>query len=97
MRTRHEFRLDGMCPVDESTDRYDVVVETSRLISVEKILEVAREVAAREPAYQEEITREIANRLVGVKVTTTGVHSGVTTTCEAGPSWEKELESGVRT
>lgn len=84
MITRHEFHLDGMCPVDESTDRYDVVVVTSRLIPVEMVLKVAREVAANEPAYQEEITREIANRLGGVKVTTVGVHSGVKTTCEAG-------------
>jgi hypothetical protein len=93
VRNRHEFRLAGVCPVDASTDHYDVVVETDRLLPVEKMLEVAADAVA-EPRFQEQIARLISNRLgIGVQVTLVGHHSNVRTVSTAGPGWENETDA----
>lgn len=75
--------MDAHCPVDGSADRYDLVVETERVVPVEHIFE-AIDTATREPIFQEDLTRALAD-LLGCRVVTVGTHSGVKTTCEAGP------------
>lgn len=87
MRTTHSLRAVCTCPVDGTQDHYDVTVETRRAeaIPVEDILGVVRELGQGEAIYQEEFTERLWNRLPDpVKVTTVGVHSGVTTICEVG-------------
>ena len=83
MNTTHTLEVHATCPVDGTPDRYDVVIETgAKIVPVERILDMV-EVATSGPVYQEALTAALAGSL-GVKVTTTGQHSGVTTVCTAG-------------
>ena len=80
--TKHEFEATAICPVDGSTDRYQVTVHTVFDIHVEAILEAAKALAG-ERIIQEEFTRRLFMALrTGVVVKTVGMHSGVRTTCE---------------
>lgn len=79
MITRHELKMSAICPVDQTTDVYDVVIETTFVLPVEDICEAIKKMASRKE-YQENLTRELATNL-RCKVTTTGYHSGVKTTC----------------
>lgn len=77
MIVRHHLTITAECPVDGKPDRYDAVIECGRVVKVEDILALA----TLGRMYQEEVTVHIA-RTLGVKVTTTGYHSGVKTICE---------------
>lgn len=80
MKVIHELSFDRRCPINDGFDHYDLVIETNRLITVEDILEAIDELP--EKVFQEVITERLAARLK-CRVTTTGHHSGVKTTCTA--------------
>lgn len=80
MLVTHELTFARRCPVNDAQDLYELRVETSRTVAVEDIL--ASVAALPEKAFQEEITVMLAARL-GCRITTTGYHSGVKTTCQA--------------
>ncbi len=82
MLVKHEFSAQCACPVDGEPDCYAVSVETDREIPVEMILGEAQKLAP-EKLFQETFTVRLA-RGIGARVTTTGFHSGVKTTCSAG-------------
>jgi NADPH-dependent 7-cyano-7-deazaguanine reductase QueF len=77
---RHHLTITAACPVDGKPDRYEAVVECSRVLKVEDILAVV-EALKGQKVFQEQLTQELA-RAIGAKVTTTGYHSGVKTVCE---------------
>lgn len=79
--TIHRFRTTAVCPVDQSTDIYDVTVEVSGLLPVEDIHAALRSV--EQPIYQEDLTNLLATEL-NARVTTVGMHSGIETTCVYG-------------
>jgi hypothetical protein len=81
MRVTHELTLTRLCPVDDGIDHYRVRIETTRLLTVEKIYAAIGGLPEKE--YQERLTVLLAAAL-DAKVTTIGFHSGVKTTCEAG-------------
>jgi hypothetical protein len=80
MNVKHELTIYGKCPVDESMDRYEITIETNRIVMVEDILNAAQDLPS--PVFQEIATMFLAQRL-GCRVTTVGYHSGVKTTCSA--------------
>lgn len=80
MKVTHELRFSRKCPIDESTDFYDLKVETEGIIKVEAILEAVASLPDKE--FQEVLTASLAAKL-RCRVTTIGHHSGVKTTCEA--------------
>ena len=80
MLVRHSLTITAACPVDQKPDRYEAVVECTRVVKVEDILSAVQRFTAA-PMFQEELTQELA-RVLGAKVTTTGFHSGVKTVCE---------------
>jgi hypothetical protein len=75
---KHELTIARRCPVNDAHDIYQVLVEATRLIKVEDILAAAASLPER--AFQEDLTVALAARL-GCRVTTTGFHRGVKTTC----------------
>ncbi len=77
MLVKHYLTVTAECPVDGKPDRYEAVIECSRIVKVEDILALA----VLGKMFQEDATQHIA-RSLGVKVTTTGYHSGVKTVCE---------------
>ncbi len=79
--TQHRLTFTAICPVNGSRDVYQMTVETSETIEVERIL-AAVEQATKEPVYQESLTQWLADGL-GATVTTEAVHSGVETRCKA--------------
>jgi len=81
MKVRHFLLVRSVCPVDKLPDVYETIVETTSVLPVETIIEVAQSFAERE-LYQEDLTSEMARRL-GATVTTTGWHSGVRTEVSA--------------
>lgn len=81
MKVSHHLTMIAQCPADGRLDHYDVIVECSRVIAVEKILEEVARFKDRR-LYQEEVTSILAKRL-RAKVITTGFHSGVKTVCES--------------
>lgn len=78
MNVTHELTFARRCPVNDALDRYELRVETTRLVKVEDILAAVD--ALPEKAFQEDITTTLAAKL-GCQVTTIGYHSGVKTTC----------------
>lgn len=79
MKVTYTTTFTATCPVDGSTDIYELTVTSeSAWYRVEKLLEVIG-VATKEPAFQEEITDRIAQEFPGAIVETTGEHSGVRT------------------
>jgi GTP cyclohydrolase I len=75
----HRLTIQATCPVDGTADAYNCLVSLDRVVSVEAIL-LAVELVTFEPAFQEDITRELAS-LLSAEVVTHGIHSGVYTTC----------------
>ena len=75
MQVKHTLQAHAICPVDKKKDTYELIVETSSVIPVEKILEKVEQLKD-ETMYQEDLTVELARHLC-VKVTTIGYHSGV--------------------
>lgn len=82
MIARHSLTVTFACPVDGERDTYEVTIETTRIIPVERILEAVAGVGDRK-LYQEAAAVELA-RALGARVTLLGEHSGVETLCEAG-------------
>lgn len=80
MRIRHELTITAVCPVDGKPDRYEAFIDCTRIIPVEDILAAVSQCATRK-VFQEDLTQELARQL-GVKITTTGYHSGVKTVCQ---------------
>lgn len=76
----HELEFDRKCPLNDALDHYEARFETRAFLQVEDILKAIEKLPAK--AFQEEITRELADEL-GCAVTTIGYHSGVKTTCTA--------------
>lgn len=76
--------IHAICPIDRNTtDIYELRVTSDHMIEVEKLLiEVER--ATADPAYQEDITEELAIAL-HAEVTTRGEHSAVRTVCTVYP------------
>ncbi len=77
----YETEMACKCPVDGSTDRYVVIIESLHMIQVEAIIDEIRKFADR-IAFQEDVTEALAGRFA-CRVTTTGVHSGVKTKVSA--------------
>lgn len=77
MLITHTLQITAICPVDEKPDVYECVVTTSRIIPVERILEVVTALKDRK-AYQEDICQEL-HRQLACEVKLTGYHSGVKT------------------
>ena len=83
MKNRYEYQVRAQCPVNRSdTDIYDFVIESDKMIPVERIVEFFAKHARQCRVFQEELTGLAAVRL-GAKVTSTGVHSGVRVVCTA--------------
>lgn len=78
----HTFTIQSRCPVDTSVvDVYEVVVKTSRTIEVHEMAKAAREIAQREPIFQEDLTMRLAMEFE-CEVTTTGMHKDIVTRVE---------------
>jgi hypothetical protein len=80
MKTIHELKIQGRCPINDGLDVYDLIVETTVIIKVEDILSAVTELP--QPIFQEDITQRLAHKL-RASITTIGFHSGVKTTCSA--------------
>lgn len=83
--TTYETRVVARCPADEAVvDIYELTVtKTTGMVPVERILAALADFVLT-PVYQEDLTREIAERLgEHVTVRTVGLHSGVSTVCVA--------------
>lgn len=78
MRVTHTLTASAICPVDGSKDTYEVIVETRRVIKVEEILAAIESIVKQGAMYQENFTGGLSV-LLDAKVTTFGVHSGVST------------------
>lgn len=79
LQVEHRLTIKSVCPVDGTADAYNCLVTLDRVVSVEAILN-AIEMVTFEPAFQEDITRELAG-ILSAEVVTHGIHSGVYTTC----------------
>jgi hypothetical protein len=82
MHVSYQLTVSATCPVnDKVRDDYVVVIEAEEMIKVEDLIALMEEYRS-EVLFQEDLTRDIAHRLATAgKVTTTGTHSGVKTTC----------------
>lgn len=87
MQVTHTFQVQGICPVDNSIDRYEVeVIINYRMEDMHPPLQVEAIVSCCQklletPCYQENFTQRLAELLLA-KVTTRCLHSaGVHTTC----------------
>lgn len=80
MKVKHELIITAQCPVDESSDEYECIVETECLIKVEDILRVCQSLSGKK-IFQEQLCCEIAKGIGGDSyVTLIGTHSSVKTT-----------------
>ena len=83
MRCVYEIEVRAQCPINSNdTDLYQFVIESESLIEVEKIAAFFHSNAGKAEVFQEALTHQCAVTL-GVKVTSTGWHSGVKVTCRA--------------
>jgi hypothetical protein len=83
MKCLYEIEVRAQCPVNPSdTDLYVFTIESSALIEVEKITGFFAANGGKKEQFQEALTQMCAVTL-GAKVTSVGVHSGVTVTCIA--------------
>jgi len=82
MLCRYELTLAAICPVDQSTDYYAVVVESGAEIRCEKLVAFANTWRIHK-ATQEVITAAMAEAFPDATITTTGFHSGVRTVVTA--------------
>ena len=78
MMVTHELEITCKCPVDDTLDRYHVMVSVNRVLPVEDIIAAVADLPPRE--YQENLTDRLA-RVLGARVVSVGIHSGVTTRC----------------
>jgi hypothetical protein len=85
VRVEHTCEVVARCPVDHQLDVYTLTVRAARVIKVEDILAVARELADV-PMFQEEFTDRV-HRALGCEVETVGHHSGVRTRVVCGDRW----------
>ena len=77
---QYRFVMIGRCPVDNSIDSYDVLVESPTTIMAELILQFLGHTIDK-PATQERLTEALRHFLGGqCRVTSTGMHSGIHTT-----------------
>lgn len=87
MKVTHKFHVQGICPVDNSADHYEVEVilftddpNYKTPLAIETMLAVCQDLLS-EPCFQELFTHQLA-ALLQAKVTTWCRHStGVATTC----------------
>lgn len=82
----YQASLTARCPKDTKViDVYEVTIESRDMISAEDILASLDKYRDGTTRYQEDITEAIAVDLgPSVRVTTTGIHSGIVTTCVVG-------------
>ena len=84
----YETTITAVCPVDATvTDIYELTITTDGwFLPVEEILEAIAAVTIT-PIFQESLTQLLRDRLViedkEIKVTSSGVHSGVKVTATA--------------
>lgn len=87
METTHRFEMEGICPVDGSTDEYQVVMvfdndaaQDQEVVTIESVLRYCREML-EQPCFQEDFTRSLATAFQA-DVHTSCMHSThVHTTC----------------
>jgi hypothetical protein len=82
MRVTHSLTVRAICPVDQKPDVYTLIVRTTGLLPVEKILE-AVESLTKVPTFQEDLTQAL-HRALACEVETQGSHSGVFTVVVCG-------------
>jgi len=82
MKVTHTLTIEAKCPVDDSTDIYECVVRTERLITVEQILAEAKALSET-PIFQEALCESLSQKL-GCEVALIGMHSGVRTEVVCG-------------
>lgn len=83
MKNTYELEVRAQCPVNPAdTDLYAVKIESETMIEVERILAFFKQHAGKTQVFQESLTQAAAVA-IGARVTTVGVHSGVTVTCIA--------------
>jgi len=82
MQVTHTLQVTARCPVDGLPDVYTLTVRTSRVVTVEAILEAAAHVRDL-LVYQEDLTQRI-HRELACEVETVGDHSGVRTVVVCG-------------
>lgn len=75
VRNKYHLTINAICPVDQSKDTYECVVEKNDIVKVEDILDVVQKLT-KAPVFQEHLTAQLAASL-RAKVTTIGVHSNV--------------------
>ena len=84
MKVTYETTFTATCPVDGTVDVYALTVISEGLVQVEELLDAVKEIGRGDPAFQEDITQQLA-LMLGAFVRTEGVHSGVRTVAEASP------------
>lgn len=75
MKIIYRIEIAAACPVDDQGDRYEVTIESCRVIMAEEIMRLADE-AATSKSYQETICATWA-RALRAKVTMVGWHGRV--------------------
>lgn len=79
MTATYQTRFTAQCPVDGTTDIYDLTVVSEQMIPVEEILEAIKD-STQHLVFQEEIHGNLSARLPDASITIVGTHSGVLTT-----------------
>lgn len=83
MKNIYEIEVRAQCPVNPTdVDLYQMTIESTQIIEVERITAFIREHAGDERVFQEDLTQKAAVTL-GARVTSVGYHSGVKVTCVA--------------
>lgn len=83
MRNIYELEVRAQCPVKpDDTDLYCFIIESEKIIEVEKIMEFFDKNANKSQIFQEKLTSECAVAL-GAHVKSIGMHSGIKVTCIA--------------
>ena len=86
MKTRNEYKwtFEGLCPVDNGSDKYWATLETEKMVVVEDLLAYC-EKHSTTPTFQEAWTTNLAGKFGGT-VTLLGHHRGgvrITSAAEA--------------
>jgi hypothetical protein len=77
VKNTYTLQVRAQCPVNPAdTDLYDFTIESETIIEVERIVAFFAKHAGKKRVFQEELTRKAAV-VLGAKVTSAGVHSGV--------------------
>ena len=81
MKNTYSLQVRAQCPVNPTDlDLYEFTIESDELIEVEKIVAFFVANAHHQKIFQEVLTQSAAVTL-GAKVTSVGIHSGVTVKC----------------